>query len=1074
MNKKFTLHELALNTPGESSTRHILEDAEKIPEKIMQQLKGYMPFKVKKTLTSEQYQILSCEWASIPDQTEALNTQKTLTRDLKINLKWQKNGINMPLEIIMPSIPVPGVTGAYIYGENTSSTPGEYFFTQKLIQKPGIFPINLEEDSKSAPKPAILFESLELTTIQTESELLINFKSTNVNAYKCQTETIKIPKDLWQEFDNLIREARNNLYVRWENHPEIDKELKKGFGFKNAEDARARLNEWITKVATQQIPQGEWQKRFGDHPNLAKATPWDFTKSEKINALLTNPRGFKFLEVNDLGRKYLEGAPDVTAQIISQEILNCLNQTRFSGKELKTHVFAQNWKNRPWADILATRCILDGTNRQQNDGSTPIKTVLIANKIEIVNDTINPEGIRGDTEREYHTSFIGGIAPTATENSDVGRTHKLCSGAKVNPVTKEVLRPVKVITQTEEGPKLVNTWMTCEDIELLQNKLSKQRPELRNIGYGNTDEIPELQVGEVFACLDMSADDHLPLSHLLCPNIRKDSAARYAVLEAFLAGASPVVGAGINSQDNAASLNASKIVINNGEILYSPVSGTIKRIDTKNPKIIITTDNGEIEIPFYCNMSNAYENERGLKAMVIPGQKIEAGQVILQPDNPCVTEDQKLALGAQLVNVEWSTIEDERYINESVLRSGRFTMKKNITVKTEGLTSGSIRLSTIQPGTLIKEGMLLGVRIVTKEAEPGKPPVQESIPWVASSKETGILKAVYFIDKDMDSSNTFDLSVETEALEPVDVFNETMSLLHIDIQEFHNYMRNWNIPFQESCEEFDIDLKPSFETLKYEVLINDEWIEKTFHLSELTSGSEKIKELRRDLQLPDTEFKVDLSYSILNERICRNTRINILKIADVALNPINLKEIQKHKKVNRVDFIIEHEYPIKVGSKVACPDGTKGTVVIKGVHEMPLIQYQGKTMSAECCSNTLAVISRGSIGSQQNTGIDPAEKIQKSFYYESDGFSAVTVELREETLMLQGGSDPEKSNHLGMDLKNRGIAKGTKVSADHIVEEMSPLLDLNRAITKREPSRSFLQTFTPGNFQNPNTLQMNG
>jgi hypothetical protein len=179
-----TLHELALNNPEESATKHILVDAERIPEKIMELLKGKMPFKVEKPFVSEKYTIRSCKWASNPDQAKAIKEQRTLTRDLEISIEFKKNGVKKNLSITLPNIPTPCINGSYIYGENTKSTPGEYYFTRKLIQKPGIFPINLEENKNNNPNYGIVFESPEITTIQAESELLIYLKSTNLSKYQ--------------------------------------------------------------------------------------------------------------------------------------------------------------------------------------------------------------------------------------------------------------------------------------------------------------------------------------------------------------------------------------------------------------------------------------------------------------------------------------------------------------------------------------------------------------------------------------------------------------------------------------------------------------------------------------------------------------------------------------------------------------------------------------------------------------------------------------------------------------------------------------------------------------------------
>ena len=1027
--KKITLHELALKTPGESSTRHILEDSERTPEKIMEFLKGYMPFKIEKQLVSEKYTITGCEWASNPDQVTAIKEQKTLTRDLKLYIKFQKNGIINNLEIILPEIPVPSINGSYIYGENTKNTPGEYFFSNKLIQKPGIFPINLEENNSNKDDLGILFESLESTIIQTKSELLIAIKNTNVNKYKKQSETIRIPKELWGNFDNLIRESRTNPYIKWENHTEIEKQIKKGFGFDTKENARVRLNEWIKQISNQQIKKGSWQTRFEKYPSLSVNTPWDLTKADQIDKILHNPENIKFLDTNDIGRKYLETSSDVTAQIISQEILKCLTQNQYTNKDLKTHAFVQNWDNIPWSDLLASRCILDTKNKSQNFGG-PVKTAALANRIEVINNTINTEETRSDTERKIHNSFKGAIAYTTLENSEVGRMHYLCSGAKVDPITKEILRPIVVVKQTKKGPETILKDMTPEEIEKLENELKNQkRIELKNLNPDKSSEIPDLNPGEMYAYLDMSTDDYLPLELLFCPNIEYNAPARYGVLKAFGSAALATYGSTVDPAENEKSKAASRKIINNGEIIYSPETGTVVNIDSKNKIITLKTSNdSNIEIPYYSNITNSFGDERGLECIVQVGEKIIKNQPILQSNNDYITPTQDMALSVPCITVSGSSVEDDYKISSAAAISGRFTFSKQNTISTEGLTSGSIKLSNkIQPGSLIREGDILGTRTVIVNSESGKPNISKEVPWIASSKETGILKSVKFIDKDIENSNNFKLNVDPSALEPVNISNVTMNFLNNVIQEFDNEIKNWDIDFQNECENFDIDLKYLYETIKYEILIDDKWIEKKFHLSELTSNPEKRKELLNDLSFPNEKFKADLSYSILNERICRNTRIDIHKIIKLSENEIKSNDIPK--VVNRVDLIIEQKVNLKTGSKLACPNGTKGTVVIVPNSEMPIIKVSDKYKFADTINNKLAILARGSVGAFHVTGIDPDEQKQESLNYQKGaGMIGTDTHVAMVGYIVQSTGVPQKSNFIGYTIGGKGINKGVKVS----------------------------------------------
>ena len=1067
MSKKITLHELALNTPGDSPTRHILEEAEKMPKKVITYLNGYMPFQILKPYSPELYSIKSCEWANMPNQTKALSEQKTLTRNLKITLDWRKDGQNQNIDVVMKGVPFPGTKGAYIYGENSTGVPGEYFFSQRLKQKPGIFPINLEEREGEPVKPAFLWESLETTTIQTPEDLLIHLKSETSSINK-QQNVVRIPKELWQDFDKMIREARNNPFIRWEKYPKLAEAIKKGFGLKSGEKANARLNHWTSSIAIQQIPQGRWQKRIQGLglPELAKAEPWNMKAAETAQNSISENK-IEFLGVNDLGRKHLESASNVMAQVIGHEVLNCLNQVKFnhiSPENIKSHVFTRQWQNKPWPKILASRCILDNDNRTQDDASTPAISALTANKIEVINDTINPNGDRSITERKYDPSFIGAIAPTSRENAEVGRMHILCSGAQIDPDTKEILRPVKTAVCKNGEIQTTTEWMGCEELEELKKNLTRQtNHKIREVGYGRPNTLPELKEGEMTAFLDMDANDHLPIPLLLCPDILKDSPARYPVLEAFLSGASPVCGAETMPQDNETSIKASRTVANNGELLYSPISGTVSHIGKKTPVIIIQGDDGEeYEIPFYRNTANAFEKDRGLKCTVLEGQRIEKGQLIIQPDTPCII-DGRLALGATTLNVSASMVEDERHINKAVVIAGRMTMRYDTTLKTEGISGHPITLNLVQPGTVIKEGDILAIKRVPKvttdpETE-RKITITEDTFIRASSDEAGILKAINFVDKDPKKQCT--LSINQEALRPVEIKSQIKGMLQKSLQEFHQEMRDWNPNFQASCEEMGIDLRPKFQELNYEIQ-NDEgqWEKRGLHLSNLVPGQSEFDQLARDIEKPVGKFRADYQENYLIERICRNTHQNVQTLIEAARNQISAHDIPKN--VNRVDWIIENEKALKTGSKVACPNGTKGTVKIKKISEMPIVKINGEFRLAESLSTKHAALARGSLGTQQNAGIDKTDQIQKVLWYEEDGFTAAHAELSKESMILQGKSDPSKNNnYIGMEPQGKNKEKATKIAESRThMAEIGPLASLMKTVVGGQPTREFIRTFT--------------
>jgi hypothetical protein len=968
-------YDLLPKTP--SSTHWLIEDADNIPQKLLAVLKD-KPKLVGTPNLGETYVIEDITWDSPPALHNAFHNEMT-TRTLKLSWLCLKNAggrtqaYRIPLKI--QGVPYPNTKGAYTYGSD------EYYVTNILRQKNGVFPVSTEERLNAPPTQEILWKTLDVTFLQNSKFLIVQaLKKTG----QPENTPVYIPKKLWPEFANALTRYRNksNSNISFSELPdnkELVDILKKGLNFKSQEHTSYQINQWLLHVADAVIPQGSWTKRMDTlktyYPELAEdistlknTTQWNIAAARAAENLREQLPEKEFLPPHHMGRLYLEtGANHTTAWILGQ-----INQI-FT--DARTHTQKQNdtnltiltpWARHNWETEIQHFFISPQMPKVINEAPTPeattIKALLIKNDFALFEKTTGQIAVDGDRtpdiERAFHSSQTGYIATATPDSANVGVDHWPCAGARRDPLTGEMLKPVMI---KQENGSWKEEYMNAETYESLERDLAAKnlgvhigipdpkakKANLRS-GLDLTAQVPPKDVP---AYVNMKPHDMLPM-HI--PMSAKIHPSRFPMAHSGTNNGRTCLGSEPPQNLTPEIEEAMNKLTNIGSTLVAPASGKVTSIRTNGAfqQVTIQTNNGDLHV---CQIpqpkSNAFKNPIGTSLYVKIGDSVTENHVFAGPPQTAYKNQiagkppKAIHTGINLKAIIIPLgIEDQILASEHIVASGRLNQPATHTIIAER-QNHPIHIKRLQPGTKITPNETLAYQIVNGE----------TIPILTGPTEGGILQKVTFVQ---DQKNP---KLGTPVILEENPEKTTLrKIIDLEIQEAIKgltHLRNrLDKNYIQQMQDKGTDPLPCIEQFKAAYTNetgNRVPVEMTLQELQTKEGRNKIAAI---LTQPNHNIQIPKEHSYLNERMLY-TLHNIQEIQELLRQ--NVAKANIPKTVKSVAFEIKSEKTFGHGSKLSDPEGTKGTTVITPY--MPFIPTENGPKPAEVAFTPFAAFARGSL-----------------------------------------------------------------------------------------------------------------
>jgi hypothetical protein len=940
-----------------SATRWIIEDANAIPEKV-QRLLG------KKTwhIGQNDIKLAKASWSS-PPNLDAQASNQLITRNLSLLFEnRQTNGTISLLNLQIPGVPFPNHRGAYTYGTN------EYFTINHLRQKPGIFPVSSESRPDTRNSREILWKTNDAFFLQSRDTLVIQASKPDGRP---ANKPLALPPSLWDEFHNLLethrRKPDNAAPPKTNLSPELSKLIRNALDIKPDENPGQKINTWIAQIAGTSVPEhaNSWLTRINrlakqfpgtaaDLKSLAVTPHWNLHNANAaLNIIKTLP-DIEFMPPNHLGRNHVESGADKTASWIAKMAEQTLTTSKYSPQSALVSAWnLHNWKLELERNFINPNI----TPKNISEGTTPenitIKANLIKNHFRLVIPQ-NPALERTPMiERLPHPSCVGAVALTSPENENVGQDRWLCSGATRDPVSGEILRPIRHNSTNEfEASKLC----TPEEIEEYWSDLERKNKGLC-LGTPKTNDANILRNRQLWPCasapyteiecfLDMKPAQLLPL-HLT--TAIGTHLSRLPMAHSGKNNARIPNGAEPPQDLNPAKLADAARLTNIGLVLVSPADGTVTSVKNEGPfthiNIIDRAGNlHDCKIPR--PKTNAFKQPLEAAPYVQTGDAIKTGEPIAGPQHHAykrqIQQGQPpfpgVNLTAALIPLGW---EDQIPLAEHVAASGRLDFERTEIVETKRQRH-DIHLKHMRPGTPVKPGEILAWQTVNGE----------HIPICTAPNQGGIIQTVKFITTANKPSSTRIKKTPELPRPPLQkiIANEIASGLYRiktllqKIEANTDYIKNLN----------DKNINPTECLQRIQYSTAEGRLTKT-SVAALDS-TDNLERFAKELQ--SGGVTIDKTFSYANEALFHTLqRINRIK---------ELYHMPKPEYPSQTDSIqieILTTTKFEDGSKFSDLTGTKGTVAL--TPDMPFILDDDTTdkpqKPIEVAYTNLAVIARGAI-----------------------------------------------------------------------------------------------------------------
>ena len=843
-----SLYKLHLEDPNPSPTKWLIENAESTPQRLLkllssrqhavawgagEQSHGWLFSGV---AGEELIQIKDIGWDRPPDLIGALDQEKSLTRPLKVTFEIRSvDGRVQQFTRSIPDLPFPTPWGTYVIGAN------QELLANKLVQKPGIFPVNLQETGKlDASRNGILWHTTTASLLQTERNIVAIVRSlTNgLRNDGGRNKAVIIPKEAWPELDAAMGHCRRSNHLLEANQfPRLAAAFRAAHGTDSRLDAP--LTSWVKELAHCEVPDGTWASRIerlgGDvvGKSLAESKRWSFTTAQQAETLRQKLDQDDFIPFSSLARMRVQTGADLLAEMLAQLIDSRIQEVVQNPQHRSVpanNVLSGLWKTTNWRVtqdlVAATRTGTDRNNKTLANEKTPAETALRVNLLLREGHLFGTPSDISEIQRNFHAPssmyFLSGIT---MENASVGNALHMLPQTRVRSDSGELECPFAVRNEKGEWEK---QWLGSEQLEALEDVLAKKG---QGLALGRPDTMPgtdstpvnlhyrgqvaaRVPKAEIPAYFDAAPEDTLAMGLRMSPDNAQVEVARHAIALAFINGASSCYGSEADPDYSKDASETCAKLLNTGKFVRSPVSGTVVSVNQQGRigTVILQEPDGKTHrIEYPVDLSNAFSNATGMTCVACPGDVVERGNPLIAPEQPCVlnsihSKTPGVFPAVPLRAAEFSIGEEDLLVlNAGVQASGKLTiLKQGNTAAIKG-SDGPIRLAVAHPGTMILPGMLLGWQM--RQNRDNTQTWQEIR---AGDTDRGILANIFVVPDKSGAGHSVEVAPEAFAQKP-DMARHIQEIITGVVADFIKIADGWSAPVVDLWAEQGKDVRRPYE-----------------------------------------------------------------------------------------------------------------------------------------------------------------------------------------------------------------------------------------------------------------------
>ena len=1045
---RHSLYDLFLGTEDASPTLWYLQNAENLPAKVRQLLQDMEPlqpsaggparrgFAINSSAGEQFIHITDAAWGPHPDLVRDLNDEKDIVRELRLHLEVSSpDGRREPLVLTIPEVPFLTPWGTYVHGAN------QILITNRLAQKPGIFPVNLTElGQKIDANNGILFHTPFASVMQTKDNLVAITRTliTHSQADDYMNRPVTIPRIAWEEFDRALKLAAfKSRAIPLESFPNLSKAFHSAMKLKVP--SSQFFTNWIRDLAAAKVPPGSWERRWArlGAPAMAGHRFWTIDASREADRALGALPKREFIPFESIARMNVQTGADLLAAMIAQKTAWVLESHRWNPRyeNLPADTYIrQRWNNHKRWNMLGDLITAthsgpeDPTSTLANE-KTPLETPTSVNKFHSSGHVFGSPDGTSDVQRNFDIkSALCFLSPITQENENVGAAEHPLGRTTVDPKTGELQAPFVVPASydptTGKPVGQVAVRLNSEGLEQLEADLAKAG---LGLYLGRPQDIPEgtkfvtlTRKGESYervpkadipAYLDISPKDALPQQLRGTPGIETLGPDRLPMSEAFLVGASSCNGSGPSQAYDPVSAAACEETLNSGKSAKSPVDGTILDLvrDGRYGSVHIATSDGTVhEIEYPVDLTNPFSNPVGIACTKRPGDSIKKGEYLLVPNQSCVTNS--LGTGTPGVypyvtvpTASFSIGEEDQYgVSRATAASRIFSIiqQKN-TASIDG-SAGKIQVAVAQPGTLIYPGQILGWQ--EKRQADGTARWSEIR---AGNDDRGILANVFVVRDSKGAGGSVEFI--PEATIAPNLHSQTAELLATIRADFDPISKGWRPEVEAFWESQGQDCREDTESAYYSLRDAGRTLVRQINLEDLRQGfgNEAHDQLCQDLVLhagsisfgapsndrPRTSLETALHY----------TQDLVRTMVERASTPVRTHGLPS--SVKRIVFSYIKPLDLMDGDKFAA-HGSKGSLKLHHPQELPMSVVDGRLAFTAVARTELGPIARTALSDMYPSDKKSASSRDSVFWAGPRGLITAPVSYGLTGFLRQGTSNP--------------------------------------------------------------------
>ncbi len=1041
-----SLYDLFLGDDAPSPTRWYTANAEEMPQRLLRLLqakekprpgsadpaqRGYV---YSGPSGEEVIHVKDVRWSAPADLVHGMDEERDLVRELEVVIQITgPSGKTQELVRSIPDVPFPTPWGTYVKGANQT------LITNKLTQKPGVFPVNLDERARSLPgSDGILWHTPFASVMQTREHLVAMTRSLISGARNegCMNIPVTIPRNAWVEFDAALKSSNfSTARLSPADYPQLAEAFQNSMRL--ASPTPAMFDRWIRDLAGSRVPAGSWTKRWDrlGMSELNRRGFWSLAASKDADRALEQLPRSEYIAFNSLARMRVQTGADLVSDMLSQKIgwllESHLVKDATAGLNAKSFLTAR-WASTHWhltRDLLsATHTGTERNNTTLSNDKTPAETAMRVNLLIREGHIFAlPDGI-SEIQRQFHVpSSAYLLSPMTMENEHVGNALHLLPQTRVRNDTGE-LETVFVVEKpgatADAPPSKERVYLNSEEIEVLEADLRRRglgvmlgRPEDTTSPkvtlFLKGQPVCRVARDQVPAYFDAAPGDVLALALRMSPGQESVEVARHAMGIAFMAGASSCNGSRPDQDFAKDARDTCALMLNSGKAYHSPVAGTVEAVERKGRigRVQISGDDGRLHvIEFPVDLSNAFSNSVGIACTKKPGERIEPAEYLLAPSQACVLNAIKAGVPGVFPSVPLKASqfslgeEDLLILSRATAASGRLSIVKQANAKRLSGDRGDIRIAVAHPGTMIYPGMILGWQ---QTAQPGG-----TVRWTevrAGHEDRGILANVFVVPDSKGKGGS--VCFADEANVGPNLHRQVAELLAGVRADFDPIADGWKPDVVTFWQNQGADVRSRFETASYRIpgAAGEAPISRTITLADLRAGPGHPSHDQLCRDLCDHAGKItfgsaDGSCGEFEERLQYTQQMveTMVERASVPLQTYGLPTSTKS-----VVFSIFKELPISDGDKLTAL-GTKGSVRVVHPQELPMTVENGKMAPTDIAYTSLGFVARSSYGDMAVTASGPSARTVNSYVWDRNrGLLIVPVVQGTYRAYRQGESNPD-------------------------------------------------------------------